>query len=549
MLRMKTSRPRWRAVVLACVVLAGASLAVPRAASARASATLDGGTVVFFADTLAVIARDGASLALSDGTRARADAAYVDLKTDRVVLAGHARVTRGEASASADAIAIELGGDRVDLLDAANGVTRTTRALGAPVAAAFDEQRFTFPDVDDRFAFIKSRKAAITPHADVRFTPASFPTSVGGVPVPSYLYTFATGAGFASSSLPGATFDQPYGLWGSPTSLTAVHARWEDGPGAALALQQQVVAGDDAYVNASIDAPLRGYSTRGINAYKRMGSRYTVSADATQTIYGAVMHGGLRAAFGAAGGGLDYTRTSFGSSSLTASLRTPDRPLLGGITYRLTGTFGFDAQRGGLLGVLPDAHRYATVWRHGLDLFLASPVVRGPLRTSLATTLDTSRTWYAFPHYLDQLSASATASRSLVRNLTLFAGYQGSWSSDVYPSAQALFYPTPAIPVIAPDGTPFYGLDAFSGARTFRAVNADLQYQPGGAGAPTAYRLSVVHTADFPQFHGYGRPEWEARADVKFRPFPNVGIDIGRAYDFAWGGTRWQPRWSFAITP
>jgi len=547
--RTKRWPSRAFAVALGCVVTASASLAAPRCASARASAAVEGGTVVFFSDTLTVIARDGASLSLNDGTRARADAAYVDLKTDRAVLAGHARVTRGEASASADAIALELDGDRVDLLDAASGVTRTTRALGAPAAAEFDAQRFAFPDTDDRFAFIKSRRAAITPHADVRFTPAAFPTSVGGVPVPSYLYTFATGAGFASSSLPGATFDQPYGLWGSPTSLTALHARWEDGPGAALALQQQIVSGDEAYVNASIDAPFRGYATRGLNAYKRMGRRYTLSADATQTIFGTVMHGGLRAAFGNAGGALDYTRTSYGSSSFTASLRTPDRPLLGGITYRLTGSLGFDALRGGLLGVLPDAHRYATVWRHGLDLFVASPVVRGPLGTSLATTLDTSRTWYAFPHHLDQLSASATASRPLLRNVTLFAGYQGSWSSDVYPTAQALFYPTPAIPVIAPDGMPYYGLDAFSGARTFRAVNADLQWQPRGSGAPTSYRLSVVHTADFPQFHGYGRAQWEARADVKFRPFPNVGIDVGRAYDFAWGGTRWQPRWSFAITP
>ncbi len=287
-----------RALALAA---ATAAVAVPCAASARATVALDGGSLAFFADTLALVARDGATLALADGTRGRADAAYVDLRNDRAVLAGHAHVAHGGAARDADAIVVDLDDPRVDLLDAASGVTETTRALGAPKAASFDAARFAFPDVDDRNAFIRSKRARITPHADVRFTPASFPTSVGGVPVPSYLYTYATAIGFSSNSLPGASFDQPYGLWGSPTSLTALHARWEEGIGPALGLQQQLVSGDDAYANASIDQPLHGYSVRSFNAYRRMGARYTVEVDGTDTIYGALEHMGLTAAFGAGG--------------------------------------------------------------------------------------------------------------------------------------------------------------------------------------------------------------------------------------------------------
>ena len=529
---------------LASIVIAAAA-ALPCAASARATASLDGGSLAFFADTLAIVARDGATLTLADGTRASADAAYVDLKRDVAVLAGHARVARGGASASADALAIEIDADRIDLLDAATGVSRTTRALGAPAAADFDAQRFAFPDVDDRSAFIRSKHAKIVSHADVRFTPASFPTSVGGVPVPSYLYTYATAAGFSSSSLPGATFDQPYGLFGSPTSLTALHARYESGPGAALGLQQQIVSGDTAYVTASVDAPLRGYAVRTINAYKQLGSKYTLSADGVSTIYGSSGHVGMTAAFGAAGGGLDFFRSSGGASSFTANLRTPDRPLPGGLTWRLRGTLGYDGQRGGLLYQLPDSASYSTVWRHGLELSVSSPVVKIPLGATVATTLGASRTWYSFPHHSDALTANASASRPLTRTLTLFAGYSGLWTADVFPSAQAVFYPTPTIPRLFPDGTPYYGYSAFSGASTFRTQSAELQFTPANA----SYRLSVFHTADFPQQNGFGRPQWEARADVKFRPFPNIGLDVGRAYDFAWGGTRWVPRWSFAITP
>ncbi len=530
----------------ACVVFAACAVLLPGAASARASVSLDGGTVVFFSDTLALIARDGATLTLADGTRARADAAYIDLKTDRAVLAGHARVVRGSEAVSADAIALELDGDRVDLLDASTGVSHTTRRLGAATAAEFDAERFAFPDVDDRSAFIRSRHATITPHADVRFKPAAFPTSIGGLPVPSYLYTYATGAGFGATSLAGATFDQPYGLFGTQTSLTALHARWEDGPGPAVALQQQVVSGDDAYAAVSLDQPLRGYSVHGFNAYRRLGTRYSAEADASGTIYGTVMHGALTAAFGAAGGRMDYTRTTAGASSYTASLRTPDEPLPGGLTWRLTGSTGFDAQRGGLLFELPDAHNYSTVWRKGIDLFVATPVVRVPFGATLATTVDAARTWYAFPHTFDTLSATATASRAFSKKVTLFAGYQSTWSADIYPGTQTLFYPTPITPLLLPDGTPYYGYAAFTGARTFRSQNVDLQVTPD---PNTAYRLSVVHTSDFPQFDGFGRPVWEVRGDVRFRPFPNIGLDVGRAYDFAWGGTRWQPRWSFAITP
>ena len=537
-LRVKPPRSGFARVALAFVVMAG----LPLGASARATATLDGASVFFFSDTLTLVARGGARFALADGTRASADAAYVDLKTDRVVLAGHARVTRGEASANADAIALEIDADRVDLLDAASGVTRTSRALGPASPAEFDAQRFAFPDVDDRYAFIKSRHATIVPHADVRFSPASFPTSVGGVPVPSYLHSFSTGAGFSSSSLQGATFDQPYGLWGSENALTALHARWESGPGAALGLQQQLVSGDDAYATAAIDAPLRGYPVSGFNAYRRLGSRYTLSVDGSGSKYGASGHVGLGSGFL----GLDYFRSTFGSSSFTAALRTRDRPLFGGVTYRLSGNAGFDAQYGGLLGQLPDARRYATVWRHGLDLSIAAPTVHIPLGATLTTTYDVSRTWYSFPHYNDSFSANAAVTRPLTRTVTLFGYYLATWNANVYPNAQALFYPTLNPPLLLPDGTPYFGYAAFSGAGMSRTESGVLQFTPNGN---TSYRLTVTHAADFPQFGGFGRPQWEARADVKFRPFPNIGIDVGRAYDFDWGGMRWQPRWSFAITP
>ncbi len=533
---------------LALLVVAGCA-AFPAAAAARTSATVDGGTIVFFSDTLALIARNGATIRLADGTRGEADAAYVDLKNDRIVLAGHAHIARGTAASSADAIALELGGERVDLLDAATGVTRTTRALGAGTAAEIDAQRFAFPDVDDRGAFIRSRHATIVAHANVRFTPASFPTSVGGVPVPTYLHTFATSAGFGATTLNGATFDQPYGLTGTPTSLTSVHARVEGNSGA-LALQEQLASGDDAYATAAVDAPLRGFSSGGVTAYRRLSPRYNVLLGAASTYGIRTGDATLSAAFGAAGGRLSYHVQSGGFSSFDASLRSPDFVLPGHATFRLSADTGFDAQRGAGLypyALLPDGRRYGSVWRHGLDAFLASPIVPLPLGATLSLTLEGSRTWYAFPRHVDAVTASANASKRLSRSVSLFAGYTNAWNAQVFPNQEALFYAPPAVQQLAPDGTPYVGWNAYRGAAVSRYENFDVQVAPPNTS--TSVRVSLRHTNDFYQFDGLGRPLWEIRGDVRFRPFPNVGLAFGRTYDFGWAGRRWTPGWSFAITP
>jgi hypothetical protein len=531
----------------AAVVVAAASVAsFPLAASARATVALYGGTLVFFADTLGIVARNGATLSLADGTRAQADTAFVDLKSDRAVLAGHAQISHGSASVSADAIAVDLDADRVDLLDAATGATTTTRALGTPVATVIDGERFAFPEVDDANAYIRSRHATITPHADVRFVPAAFPTSVGGLPVPSYLYTYATAAGFGATSLAGATFDQPYGLFGNQNSLTAVHARWLDGVGPSVGLQEQVVNGDQAYAAASLDAPLRGMATRGLNAYDRLGSRYTASVTANDAFGFFSSSAALTAAFGAAGGRMTFGYDTGGFTTFDTSLRTPDRPLLWGSTWRLQGDIGYDALRGGLLTQLPDARNYSLVWRHGLDAFVAAPIVRFPLGVRIGTTFDLARTWYAYPHQNNTFSVNSTASRQFSRKVALFAGYAATWNAQVYPSNQALFFPATTLPAFAPDGTPWPDHAAYSGAVTLRDENLALQLTPD---TNTAVRLTMHHYDDFPQYHGYGRPQWSMLGDVRFRPFPNIGLDVGREYDFDWGGYRWQPRWSFAVMP
>ena len=529
---------------VAAVVLCCAAAFAPLAAHARASVHLRGGRVFFFTDTLALVARDGAVLTLDDGTVVRGDAAYLNLREDRALIAGHASSSHGGAAAAGDAIAVQLDRDEMTVLDASAGARTMTRALGLGESTGIDPGVFTFPEVLDDRAYIRGRRADIVLHANVRMTPAAFPTSVGAVPVPTYLYTFAPAAGFASNALGGASFDQPYGITGSANALTAVHARWLDGTGASVGLQQHIVRGDDAYLTAAVDAPLRAASTTSWTAYRRMDRRTTFALDGSGSAGSVYAHTGLTASFGAGGARLDYTRTSTQYSTLDLAVRSPDVPFASGATVRLTGHLGFDAQAHGLLTALPDVARYGTVWRHAVDAFVATPVVRLPLRTSFAGTLDLARTWHAFPHTTDTLEATGQLSRTLSKRWSLFAGYDARYGHDVYPGTQALFYP-PTIPVL-PDGAPYRGYLAYSGASMLRLANLDAQWTPD---ATTSVRLSLRESNDFPQFAGYGRPRTELRADARFRPFPNIGLSVGRAYDFGWGGTRWVPHWSFSVMP
>jgi hypothetical protein len=536
MLRRRT------AFAIAVAAILGAC-ALP--ATAKPTLEMRAVSLSFFADVLGIIARTDATITTTDGFTFTGKAAFVDLQHNRLVVTGDAEARNFAHTIRADTIAYDLDSHAIDVLDAATGAQHAAADLHTLRAEPIDSDRFDFPDLDDRRTYIRSRHVFITPHANVRFAPAVFPTSPGAIPVPSYMYTFASSSGFGASTLGGATFDQPYGIAGGPTSLFAAHFRYEDTIGPTVAFDDHLVYGDRAYIVASIDSPQRNDRTMQLNAYQSMGPHFsqTLTAIANSSVGGGSYD--LTAAFCGASAQFDFSRLGV-VSTLDISARTPDLRLPYGMHARLRGDFGFDAAPGGLLiSELPNAAQYATVWRHGLDFFVSTPVVRAPLGTQLGLTTDVSRTWFDFPHQRDAISGSATLSKHLSKTLTLIASYIANYSYDTYPSNQALFFPPPNPVLIAPDGTPFPGFDAFSGALMTRGYTLDASYTP----APnTSFRATAVYATDFPQFHGFGRPPLEVGFDARFRPFPNIGIDIGRGYEFDWGGRRFT-QWTFSILP
>lgn len=529
--------------IFACVALSLGLAIGPAVVQAKPTLDVRADRLSFFADLSGIIARDRIHIHTA-GLDLRGTSAYLDLHANRLIVAGDASATRGTRTLRADAIALDLTASRIDVLYATSGAERSTFDLAQTTPEVIEPDRFAFPDLDERRAYIRAKHASITPNANARFSPASFPNSPGAFPVPSYLFTFSTNPSFGTSAFGGATFDQPYGISGGTTSLLAAHFRYEDGIGPTFGFDDHHVYGDNAYIVTAVDSPMRPMRSLQFSAYQKMGSRFSQTLDAAGTNGFVFAHYGLSAALRSGSGArFDASRANT-FTSLGVSTHTGDRPLVGAITSRLEATFGVDMSPAGVLSVLPDRLNYRSLWHHGLDVSLNAPSVAGPLGTSLSENVTLSRTWYAFPHQFDQAVGSLSVARTLLRNVRLFATYSTAYSYDIYPTAQGLFYPRPGTPFVAPDGTPYPGYAAFTGATTQRGLNLSLTYSK----ADTNLRLSLAQADDFPQFHGYGRAPLSVRLDGRIRPLPNIGLAFGRSYAFGFGGQRFS-RLTFSVLP
>jgi hypothetical protein len=505
----------------------------PLAGEAKPVAEIDGGSILFFNDSLGIVVRNGVTVHLASGYVVSGATAFVDLRADKAVIAGDVQITRGATTLHADALAFDLPSRKLDVLRSDTGIARVDATLTQLQPAPDDGDAFAFPDLADGRAYIRARHAEIVSRTSVRFRPAAFPTSAGAPPVPMYLYTFAAGNGYAATALSSAAFDQPYGLYSTPNALTSLHLRYLNGIGPSLGIEQNIIDNNDGFLAGAVDVPVHAAVADGLNGYRRIGEDGTVSLGAATDngLHQATL--GFTQAIGTLVSRLNYGITNTGASSAIVSLRTRDRELFDGITWHTSVNFGFLAQDGGVYALAPNPTQQQTVWQNGIDVFLASPLVHGPLRTTLSATVDGTRTDYSYPHHFNALETNLTGSRRLSRTMTLFFGYDARYSADIFPNAQTIFYP--------PLPTQF----GYSGYVTSRLANVDVQYVQGPY---TSVRLSYRKANDYPQVNYFaGRPPNEVRADLRVRPFPNIGLSFGRSYDFGWNGSRWVPGWNFSV--
>ncbi len=496
------------------------------------------------ADGSALLAADGHVIVRAGERTIAADAVRFDLRKNRLIASGNVRVMRGARAFGGAAYALDLSSGKAILLQleplpATLNLRDDDPATGSEAPAP--PATFAALDLTGSRPYMRTRHAVVTQNANVRLTPAEISTGPGPYFVtPTYLFTFAP-TNFSQSSLPGATFDQPYPLFGTANSLAAGHLRYDSVNGPTLAFDEHLVQGNNAYVVASI-LPLRGKRID-FNAFSQ------IAPGVTQSIGGFHQYGlyynnfaQYNAQWTSPSSRLSFAAQQFDSSnSAGLTLSTLDHFIAPLLTYKLQVGYGYDHTP----GQVPFNNDFR-ITTYG---YVASPNVRLPLGVAASLKYEYSIVKYDFPHEVTSGTATLTLSRKVNRSLSFvgFVSVQETANRYRDNAAQYLFLPDPAFPYFAPDGTPYPGFFAYSGLSTFRTYSLQTTWRPRGG--ENSVQLYLTRSADFPQFHGFGRPPYYATLDVTQRLGNTFRLDLARSYAFGWSGQYFSPQYSISISP
>lgn len=535
--------------------------ALPRPASAAPSLSLHADRVGFYSDSLSVLGEGSVRLRDTNGDQYTAQNLAADLSRDRYLLVGDvdAKLHGGELHAAA--LSLDRGAGRIYAIVVDGDRSRTIRIDGddlenAAVVVA-PNGTFAFPDLFDRKPYIHGKTATIVPHANIRLTPATFTTALGVViPWPSYLYTFAANPNFGANSLPGANFDQPEGVVGSERTLLSGHLRYTTGQGFGTAIDDHVLWGDRAYVVASVGPLFNPQQSYNLVAYQKMGSHltqnlsfsalkyfgasgtYTLSDGLPNVLYTLTMSGFK---------GLSNLYGSFANLDLLAS--TYDAPLALGYRYHFSADYGFSENTSYVNGLSPitaEPTPYTAMWHRSLGTFLTSPLYVTPLDTRLLVNGTATREWYAYPRHDDVITGNASLSKFVNRFVNVIGTYSATWDYVTFTNGLQKPFFTPPTVVITPDGTAYPGFSAYLGAQDTHQFELDTNWTPSAA---LSLRVSLIRTADFLQYHGFGTAPYIANFSAQVRPAGTLTVNLARAYYFNWGRQAWQPEFVFSISP
>ncbi len=515
-------------------------------ANGPAKVDIRGNVVAFYpyADAT-LVAANGNVVVRAGNLRIRARAVQYDVRRGRLIAAGDVEARDGARITTGEGYALDLTtGNAIILRVAPVPATFAVAAdATAPdVAAPALPETFRGLDLDGRRPYIRSRHAIVVPDASVRMTPAAFPTGAGrAVALPTFLYSLVRNQNIAQTTGPGASFDQPYNLFGSANSLTAAHLRYESQNGVSLGVDTRVVDGTRAYAVTSV-LPFRDKRIDALAFQQlRPGVQQTFSASHT---FGAYDFNALAYRFQATGRVATATlSTSLFDSTNSAelALSTLSHDVGHYFSYQLRAGYGYDHYLGGY----PFANDFRTF--AGGNVATPSATVA---HTDLSARYDYGITSYDFPHELASGTLTLTAARDLGRGVQAYASVAFAQIDDRYRDVAvgrvALGLPDPRFPLLTPDGTPYVGYFAFAGIDTYRTYQLTTTFRGRGE---NRIALSLVRTRDFPQFDGYGRPPLQASIDITERIAPTIRLEIGRAYTFGWAGRYLSPQYTFGISP
>jgi hypothetical protein len=534
-------------VVAAFVVAVAAVTGSARADGLPSKIDVRAATIGFFPYANKTLLAASGHVVVHEGRRTLiADALRIDLFKNRLLVTGHVRVTGGPAPIVAAAYALDLPTDRAIMLrtepepaifDLRDEDFRSAVEQPAP-AGAFDAV-----NLDGQRPYIRSRHAIVTPGAGVRMSPAEFPTGAGpSLTIPTYLYTLVANQHIAYSAAPYASFDQPYALFGSPAALTAAHLRYDQTDGVTVGIDTHLVDRDRAYFVASVlplwdrRVDMLSFQQLRPGLQQQLSGSATFSAYPLDTLVYQLSESGK------------YTKETFTADQFNAS--NTQQIQIGTYEHDVGHYFGYELQGTYAHDDIFDGFPFSNDFRTNFDAEVLAPSFK-LAGASFSTRYDYSNTLYDYPHQIATSTITLSAGRAISPAIRVFAQTQFEQNDDRYRDvavgARALGLPDPLEPYYAPDGTPFPGYFAYAGANTYRSY--ELQTTFRDSKPDDQFQLTFVHTRDFPQFHGYGRAPLTASFDITRRLTPTIRVEVGRSYDFGWGGQYFTPQYTLGISP
>jgi len=575
---------------LAILVVVGTSL-LPALARAdelpqRSDVSIDisADQLRYFADEKMIEARGGVRLQLSNGVHLAGDACVINIALQRFVVAGHVVADTPAGRYSGAAFADFLTFRRSYFIPLDNAPDRWTFLNDdyshPEKGRVMPGDAFFLPDFSSTQPFIIARAARIDLNNYIEFTPARFVFFGGAValpPLPGYTRNFSDNQNFAVNSLSGATFDIPYGVAGSSSSLDTAHVRYDQQRKTYGAFEHHSVFGDNGYAVFSLNPatqPSKQWNLLGYGG--TMDSAVDIRAQLFTYQYGLVQplssSGFLDAQYTHAlrGSSLRFEMTQ-AYDSLLAPPRlgyygdpshpfTPNHPFVWGASW-----YGYDKHiaNSGLflrlasgIGFIHDG--YGVIPGRGssgntayVRALAYTPVYAAPFGTGLNASYEVQRTWLSFPNRVEEQTLAISDSKRLTSRFSLTATYlvQSSFVDDInalYASPSGITGLTPQ--PLSPNGLPLIaGVITQSPATRNRAVILRAAWAP----APNfQFSLTAQDNAYTPgQAPGSsGPPRYQALADIRTRISKTFFLDVARAYYFNWGNQRWSPQFALQIS-
>lgn len=581
------------------LVLALSPLAA-RSATVAGPLTVSARSLTFYNDQYLLEGDGQVQVRMSDGTTISGDAFSMDVKANRFLVAGHVHLRSSGGNLDGAALSDFIDFNRVYFVPVISQPDRWTYLDGNYTQPAKGRQMpgdaFAFPEVHSQKT-LRAATAVVDPRHYVRFSGVTSYIAGVGIPLPSYYVNFSSDPNLSQNSLSGSSGDITYNVTGNEHSITAVHARYDSinkfygsveqhfsGSHEYAVFSVNPLTRPDKYANLILEDRLgKNFEIRSFSQLHTMQSWLTQPTQASQFTYVVATQALPQSSLQAVGTFTNYNL--LGPASLgppvfnTASLNHPSSLQLtaSSFPHRIAKTPFYEMTRLGY-GFYHDSYlagptanpvqyqgtTYVTNYNRMAGFTLYTPTIKlgnkdNSYKTYIVTaTYDQQRQWYSVPHYVDNINANASLSRTFSQALNSYVQYGIVQTNDIY--AKGGYGDC-----VVPANTPPLCYAGFLGKATLRTTTLGINFAP----SPSFYAgITARHHDDFPKpvaslaqlpptnvlgqslYNNFlGQPPYDISGEVRTTILPHLTLDVQRTYYFNFGNLRWTPQFVVQVIP